>query len=173
MDVLEAQGWFQDEKENLKDLWTYLLEVASKRTWGQIQHAVLCPQMLATVLSPDADAADEGMKAMQHTWDAVLRAEQVQLHAAGRITPAARSALGLLMADLAFNRLSFSRECAVVCKMAGWQADYKDVQDLAKSLYSKPLNTKFELEDCFSHLSSVHQLTTKASAFDKHYCCIQ
>ncbi|CAE7252162.1 unnamed protein product, partial [Symbiodinium microadriaticum] len=199
--ILETQEWFQDEKETrlyiarlslvsfdlsfeyldlihnaketLQDFWFYLLELVSKRAWGQIQHAVLCPQMLAAALSADSLAADASMQSMKKTWAAVLRAEEVQLHAAGRITPAARASLGLIMGDLAFNRLSFARECAVVCRMSNWRADYKDVQDLARSLYKKPLNTKHDLEDCFGHLASVHQLTTKASPFNKRSCQTQ
>ncbi|CAE7678218.1 unnamed protein product [Symbiodinium sp. CCMP2592] len=167
MSVLDAQEWLQDEKENLKDFWIYLLELVAKRVWGQVQHAVLCPQMIAGSLSAHAAAADACMDSMKKTWDAVLRAEEVQLHAAGRITPAARKSLGAIMGDLAFNRQSFARECAVVCRMASWNAKYKDVQELARSMYSKPLNTKHDLEDCFAHLASVHQLSTKASPFNK------
>ena len=171
--ILEAQEWFRDEQENLKELWLYLLEVVSKRAWGQIQHAVLFPQMLATALSDDKGAATAGMKAGEKTWDAILRAEDIQHNGAGRISAASRVSLGQIMNDLHFNRQSFVRECAVVCRGAQWQHDYKDVQDLARSLFGKPLNTKFDLEDCFAHLASVHQLTTKASPFNKCFCCIR
>ncbi|CAE7660841.1 unnamed protein product [Symbiodinium sp. KB8] len=166
---LEAQEWFRDEQKNLDELWLYLLEVASKRAWGQIQHAALFPQLVAGALSDDKRAAAAAMSAGERLWDAILRAEDMQFHGAGieGISAAARVSLGRIMSDLAFNRQSFARECAVVCRQAQWQHDYKDVQDLARSLYAKPLNTKFDLEDCFAHLSSVHQLTSKASPFNK------
>lgn len=170
--VLEAQEWFGDEQKNLNELWVYLLEVVSKRAWGQVQHAALFPQVLASALSDDKRAAAAGMSAAERTWDAILRAEEIQHHGAGSISAASRVSLGRIMNDLAFNRQSFARECAVVCRQARWQHDYKDVQDLARSLYSKPLNTKFDLEDCFAHLSSVHQLTSKAMPFNKRFCCI-
>ena len=171
---LEAQEWFRDEQKNLDELWLYLLEVASKRAWGQIQHAALFPQLVAGALSDDKRAAAAAMSAGERLWDAILRAEDMQFHGAGieGISAAARVSLGRIMSDLAFNRQSFARECAVVCRQAQWQHDYKDVQDLARSLYAKPLNTKFDLEDCFAHLSSVHQLTSKASPFNKCFCCI-
>eukprot|EP00439_Symbiodinium_sp_Y106_P014823 s7544_g2.t1 len=170
--VLEAQEWFRDEQKNLNELWFYLLEVVSKRAWGQVQHATLFPQLLASALSDDKRAAAASMSAAERTWDAILRAEEIQHHGAGSISAASRVSLGRIMNDMAFNRQSFARECAVVCQQARWQHDYKDVQDLARSLYAKPLNTKFDLEDCFAHLSSVQQLTSKATPFNKCFCCI-
>ena len=166
-EVLASQEWFQEELVCLNDFWSYLVELASARAWSQIQHAALWPQMLACVSHPNRDRTSEALQSMRRTWDAVLRAEDITIHAAGDLSQADRRALANVMADLAWNKLSFARECAVVCRQASWDPAHEDIQELCKSMWSKPLNTKYDLEDCFAHLAAVHKLSTKASQFNK------
>ena len=165
---LAGQEWFQQEVQNLMDLWAYLLALASTRTWSEIQHAVLCPQMIACASHTNRQAARAGMDRQRRIWEAVLRAEDVTLNGAGDVGGADRKALGAMLNDAAFNRLHFARECAVHCKQAGWDPDYEDIKQLNRAMYSKPLNSKFDLEDTFAHLAAVHKLSTKATQFNKN-----
>ena len=75
------------------DLWAYLLALASTRTWSEIQHAVLCPQMIACASHTNRQAARAGMDRQRRIWEAVLRAEDVTLNGAGDVGGADRKAL--------------------------------------------------------------------------------
>ncbi|CAE7228362.1 unnamed protein product, partial [Symbiodinium microadriaticum] len=161
-----SEQWFLDECKKLEKYWRVLVEIGSARSWSQIQFHVCQPNSLAVVLLNDRSAAQAGLDVIREVRDAVLAAERAAAADSGT-PPADREAISALLQDLAWNRLQTARESWLVCEEGQWRADDPDIQLQAEHLFSGEANTKWSLEDLFSHLATIARSTNLPTAMNK------
>ena len=166
-----SEQWFLDECKKLEKYWRVLVEIGSARSWSQIQFHVCQPNSLAVVLLNDRSAAQAGLDVIREVRDAVLAAERAAAADSGT-PPADREAISALLQDLAWNRLQTARESWLVCEEGQWRADDPDIQLQAEHLFSGEANTKWSLEDLFSHLATIARSTNLPTAMNKTLACI-
>ena len=161
-----SEAWFMDEVAKLQKFWRLLLELASARSWSQVQFTTCQPNAMAVVLLKNTAAAQAGLDAIKLTWDAVISAERAAA-SDSNVKSATRDALRAVLQDLAWNRLQPARECLLECIRGKWLVTDGGIQKQAESLFSGPANTKWELEDLFAHLASVARATNLPTAMNK------
>ena len=163
-----AEGWLVEQREAVDSFWRLLIELASARSWSQMQFVSLQPQALAAVLCTDAATAQRELDKLRVVWGAVAQAEKAVVGKS--LQPGQKAALAEVLQDMGWHRLQVAREVKMECQAAGWQASDEQVQLAARLVCGGPSQTKFQLEDLFSHLISVARAANLPRAMNKWLC---
>lgn len=142
-----------DELEILEKYAKLCIEIASARCWSQCQYTMCLPNVFSIVHHVDPDQRTTGLQFIKKLWEAVLKAEDALQDT--RIDASVRATLQQVMHDLGWNRGQVAREIYLICREGGWTPADSEVRKLSFLLFAPPANTKFFLEDCFSHLADV------------------
>ncbi|CAE7563238.1 unnamed protein product [Symbiodinium sp. CCMP2592] len=166
-DDLAKEPWFLEESELVDTFWKLLVELASARSWSQVQFSTIQPCALAIALSPDNgpnSLAQKLLHEQRDTWNAVLKAER-SAASDSKLDPGVRSALNQVLCDLGWNRLQVSREAMLECTAANWKVSDQRVLETARCLFAGQAQTKYHLEDLFAHLVSVARASNLPTFF--------
>ena len=161
-----TEQWFLDECLLVQRFWKLLTEVASARSWSQVQFQVCQPNALAIALHTDRALAQRSLREQRNVWNAVIQAERAAAPDS-TLEHGLKESLGKLLLDLGWNRLQVARESFLVCQAAGWDVEHPEVQSQARCIFSGPAQTKWELEDLFAHLASVARSANLPTAMNK------
>ncbi|CAE7939687.1 unnamed protein product [Symbiodinium necroappetens] len=143
----------QEQYDALQTLRSYTLELAACHAWNHAIYTICLPYLFCCIHHKDLDQRRVGMQRIQEVWESILRAEAWE--GDEKLSPVIKKALRQLMADLAFHKAQLSREIYESCRRENWAFDSEELREFSFLVFATPANTKFYLEDCFSHLSDV------------------
>ena len=132
---------------------SYVLELAAAHAWSQIMYTICLPFQFCCVHHESVEKRASGLARLHSTWESVLQAESWQRDTT--LPAGVRKAWNDLMADLAWNQGQIAREVYAAGQVAGWQHEDEELRIFSYLVFATPANTKFHLEDAFSHLADI------------------
>ena len=146
-------AWAQEQFERLSTLASYSLELACSHAWNHAIYSTCLPFLFSCLHHESHQQRSEGLARVREIWESVLLAEGWQADAT--LPAAVKKALNAVMSDLIWNEGQIAREIYSSCEQRGWQATDEELREFSYLVFATPANTKFFLEDCFSHLADV------------------
>ena len=116
-------------------------------------YTICLPFQFSCIHHEQTDQRAAGLASLRATWEAVLRGEAWQTDVT--LPMGTRKLWGQVMADLIWNEGQVSREIYCACEAAGWDFQNEELRIFAYVLFAVPANTKYHLEDAFSHLADI------------------
>ena len=172
-DLAGDVSWLEEETNTLQKLHDFTMQLASFRAWSQVQFTTLVPQMLAAIHHVNVDCRETAMQRLRRTWDCVLKAEAFCFPPEGAegVAPPARQQVKQLLQDMSWHRLQLAREIYSVAAAGSWSKDDSELRLLAFYLWGRPAQTKYLLEDVFSHLADAAARQSKNQAMQRCLVC--
>ena len=166
--TLEDQDWFIQKKQHLENFWVLLVELASARSWSQSLYVSCWPHNLVSVLHQDHGLAQQVMDRNNKTWTAILKAETL-IHdpAFQKKMPAIAKGLNERLSQIDWHEWQFSRELYLESCKANWKISNMTLRSTAFDIFGSPANTKYDLEDVFSHMAALSKFLSKATPMNK------
>ena len=158
--------WLSMETDRLESFLVLLVELASARTWSQMQYTNCFPHCFAGVLHDHKPTAKQLLAHQKKVFEAILTAEPI-VSGQEKVAKDIQKQVLARMHDICWNQLQLAREIYVECARADFQVDDKNIQLLARRIFGNPYNTKFDLEDAFAHLTSIAKLSSLATPMSK------
>ena len=166
--TFENQDWFLQESDQLKNFWILLVELAAARSWSQSLYVSCWPHNLVSVLHRDQNLGQQLMDRNQKTWAAILKAEAlVNDPAFKKSKPAIATGLKAKLSQIHWHEMQCSRELYLESCKADWKVSDSTLRSVAADLFGSPANTKYDLEDVFSHLAAASKFLSKATPMSK------
>ena len=135
-----------DQESTAGQYLLLLLEITATRAWPMSLNATCCPGMFAAVLHPTA--AVSAMLHIKATYDIIKKAEALAI---GPRPHMLKNTLIKVLDDVAFHRWQFVLEFWARAARSNW-ALTEELCYMAWSTNALVANTKYALEDKFSHL---------------------
>ena len=158
--------WIKEETSRLESFSRLLIELASARSWSQMMYTNNSPNCFVGVLHPTL-----GQQLLNHQkslWEAILLAERFVHDPSQKIEKHIKRELEKRLEDVCWHELQLAREVFITCASSEWDASNPTVVALAQRIFGVPVNTKFDLEDLFAHLTSVSKMSSLATPMSKH-----
>ncbi|CAE7881470.1 unnamed protein product [Symbiodinium sp. KB8] len=113
-----------EEEITLERFYSYVLELASARSWSQSLYSTCLPNFFAGIFHEKQALRDTCMTRVKELWKCVLEAEAFVRNP--REDAAVRQAVAGILADMAWNRLQISRELLAVIRQGQYDtSDYE------------------------------------------------
>ena len=154
-----------EEEITLERFYSYVLELASARSWSQSLYSTCLPNFFAGIFHEKQALRDTCMTRVKELWKCVLEAEAFVRNP--REDAAVRQAVAGILADMAWNRLQISRELLAVIRQGQYDTSDYETRRLAFLLFGTHANTKFCLEDKFGHLADLSARGARQSKMSK------
>ena len=144
--VCADPAWLVDQESTAGQYLLLLLEITATRAWSMSLNTTCCPGIFAAVLHPTA--AVSAMLHIKATYDIIKKAEALAI---GPRPHMLKNTLIKVLDDVAFHRWQFVLEFWARAARSNW-ALTEELCYMAWSTNALVANTKYVLEDKFSHL---------------------
>ena len=145
-------SWASFQYDVLTTFVTYIIEICASHAWAQVIYTVCLPHAFACIHHEKEKERRLSMLLIRRIWTAVHDKERLL---AEDMPLARKRALQQLMSDLAWRLGQVAREIHAACQNANWSERDEECRLFSYLLFAGPPNTKFYLEDAFSHMSDV------------------